>query len=179
MRPSPSPADSQCLQLNSLRRGLRFWLPLAELWGKTSHGSPGWPQSLGVCQHDLSFKGTPCNNTNWLGRSLAVAQVTPTTSSVCLKKTHRRLQARNCGLCFASSFTVCFLQLHLMPSLQQTSSCEEICIKKGRFWMLGAYINRDVLSWAVIAMFHLCGQDTSALPEIQILIWDISTGHGL
>lgn len=36
--------------------------------------------------------------------------------------------------------------------------------------MLGAYVNRYVLSWAVIAMYRLSGQDTSALPEIQLLI---------
>lgn len=36
--------------------------------------------------------------------------------------------------------------------------------------MLGPYINRAVLCSAVIAMFHLSVQDTTALPEISSFV---------
>lgn len=123
--------------------------------------------SLKPANMNLSFKGTPCDNTSWLGRSPAEAQVTPTTSSLCLKKPTDGYKHVTVACILPPVSQSLFSTICLLPSLHQTSSREDICIKKERFSVLGTYINMDILSSAVV-MFHLCGKDTPALLEIWL-----------
>lgn len=74
---------------------------------------------------NLSFKGTPCDNTDWLGRSPAMAQVAPTNLFAVLIKP-QMVTGTWLWLVFC-------LQFHAEGNLFYTSaahsSCAEICIE--------------------------------------------------